>query len=76
MSGEWSCVSGSATCPFNLDFGYGSCGLVAGRDRLHCEQADEAEAELKRITPPNAKLVKLAKRFPAPQKWYDEESTE
>ena len=32
----------------------------------------EARAELKRITPPNAELLKLADRFPAPQEWYDE----
>ncbi len=28
--------------------------------------------ELKRITPPNVELLKLADRFPAPQEWYDE----
>jgi hypothetical protein len=33
---------------------------------------NEARAELKRITPPNAELLKLADRFPAPQEWYDE----
>ena len=32
----------------------------------------EAREELKRITPPNAELLKLADRFPAPQEWYDE----
>ena len=38
-----------------------------------CSIADaEARAELKRITPSNAELLKLAKRFPAPQEWYDE----
>ena len=28
-------------------------------------------AELDRITPPNAELLRLAERFPAPQQWYD-----
>ena len=32
----------------------------------------EALAELKRITPSNEELLKLAERFPAPQEWYDE----
>lgn len=32
----------------------------------------QARAELKRITPPNADLLELADRFPAPQEWYDE----
>ncbi len=36
----------------------------------------DAKAELKRITPPNAELLKLAERFPAPQEWYDEEQEE
>ena len=31
------------------------------------------EEELKRTTPPNSELLKLADRFPAPQGWYDEE---
>ena len=31
-----------------------------------------ARAELERITPPNAELLELADRFPAPQEWYDE----
>jgi glutathionylspermidine synthase len=32
----------------------------------------EAKAELARITPTNADLLKLAEQFPAPQEWYDE----
>ncbi len=40
-------------------------------DRGGGEEA-EAREELKRITPPNAELLKLADRFPAPQEWYDE----
>ena len=31
-----------------------------------------AEAELQKITPPNADLLKLAEQFPAPEDWYDE----
>jgi uncharacterized protein (DUF1778 family) len=32
-----------------------------------------AEKELARVTPPNAELRKLAKRFPPPPRWFDEE---
>ena len=35
--------------------------------------ADYDEEELKRITPPNAELLKLADRNPPPQEWFDEE---
>ena len=31
------------------------------------------QAELKRITPSNAELKKLAKRYPPPQEWWDED---
>ncbi len=34
---------------------------------------NKAAAELERITPPNAELLKLADRCPAPQEWYDED---
>ena len=30
------------------------------------------QAELKRITPSNAELKELAKRYPIPQEWWDE----
>ena len=35
-------------------------------------EESEAQAKLESITPSNAKLLKLAERFPAPQEWYDE----
>lgn len=41
-------------------------------ESVHSVTGDEARAELKKITPPNAELLKLAMRFPAPQEWYDE----
>jgi len=31
-----------------------------------------AKKELAKITPPNADLLRIADRFPAPQTWYDE----
>ena len=31
-----------------------------------------AKAKLKRTTPSNAELKKLAKRYPPPQEWWDE----
>jgi hypothetical protein len=31
-----------------------------------------AKAELTKITPQNADLLRIADRFPAPQTWYDE----
>ncbi|MHC4404803.1 MAG: hypothetical protein ACYTG0_34575 [Planctomycetota bacterium] len=36
------------------------------------DEEAEAQAELDRITPTNAELLRLAERFPAPQEWYDE----
>lgn len=36
------------------------------------EEEVAARAELAKITPPNADLLLMAKRFPAPQAWYDE----
>ena len=33
---------------------------------------EEATAELKKLTPSNTKLLKLAEKHPAPQEWYDE----
>ena len=49
---------------------------MARRECVANDQEDVEEAvaraELERITPPNAELLKLADRFPAPQEWYDE----
>ena len=36
------------------------------------DEEAEARAELKKITPSNAELMRLAERLPAPQEWYDE----
>lgn len=40
--------------------------------RVYDEAEPAARAELKRITPPNAELLKLADRAPAPEEWLDE----
>jgi hypothetical protein len=41
-------------------------------DEPSTKEETEAAAELKKITPPNSELLKLAERFPAPPEWYDE----
>ncbi len=48
---------------------------IVARLKRFVESLDEKAAakELKRITPTNAELLKLADRFPAPQEWYDED---
>ena len=45
---------------------------VIGVDDLSDSEEATAREELKRTTPSNAELRRLAKRFPAPQEWYDE----
>jgi hypothetical protein len=42
------------------------------RGKMQAQVDKAAREELKRITPPNEELLKLADRFPAPQEWYDE----
>lgn len=48
----------------------------AHRRNITIEEAYEeemaAKAELTKITPQNADLLRMADRFPAPQTWYDE----
>lgn len=36
------------------------------------DREEEARQELKKITPPNVELLKLADRHTAPQEWHDE----
>ena len=43
------------------------------RQREIDREEAEALAELKRITPSNEELLKLAERYPPPQEWYDED---
>lgn len=40
------------------------------------DQAVAAQAELKRITPPNAELLKLADANPPPKEWLDGEANQ
>lgn len=40
-------------------------------EQVYSEE-EAARRELRRITPPNTELLKLADRYPAPQEWYDE----
>lgn len=47
-------------------------GRFKAKDEREMRDRKRLDAELKRITPPNAELLKLADRFPAPQEWYDE----
>jgi hypothetical protein len=46
---------------------------VPATDVRICEEHPSEDAELNRITPSNAELRKLARRFPAPQEWPEEE---
>ncbi len=36
------------------------------------DEETQAISELERITPSNAELLKLARRFPVPREWYNE----
>ena len=47
-------------------------GEAGGDEKASEREEARAQAELKRITPSNAELLRLAKRSPAPQDWYDE----
>jgi hypothetical protein len=58
-------------------YGYWLDGVWAGTSyRDVFRTAAKANLELKRITPSNAELLKLAERNPAPQEWYDEKAVE
>ena len=63
-----------ASADFNLPISEQHCFEPENsvEESVNSAMDEQAEAELKRITPPNSALLELADRFPAPDDWYAE----
>jgi hypothetical protein len=61
--------------PIGVAFSNWQSAMIAYNEMAAFSEDQEemvAEAELAKITPVNADLLRMAERFPAPQAWYDE----